>query len=179
MARYARGDDGAFLEVYRTIGPRLYAYILRKVRNQARAEDIIQQTMLQIHCARGRFVPGSRATPWAFAIATRVFLDQAKRKNVELLSSNGEDAPERPSDVPSPEASMASKELDAIVRAELDRLTSPQREAFELIHYAHMSHAEAAEVLGVTEASVKLRMQRAHQIVRSALSAATQLPSTA
>lgn len=175
MARYAIGDDAAFVEVYRAVCPRLYSFILRKVRDRSRAEDIVQQTMLQIHCARGRFLPGSRATPWVFSIATRLFLDHAKRKKVEILSTGCDDTHERPSDRPSPEAFIASKELEAIVRAEVERLSPPQREAFELVHYGQMSHAEAAEVLGVTVTTVKLRMQRANQIVRAALQLAGRM----
>src|SRR5688572_22381680 len=59
MERYANGDEAAFGELYDALVPRLYAFVLRKMRDPVRAEDLVQQTMLQVHCARGRFVPGS------------------------------------------------------------------------------------------------------------------------
>lgn len=169
MARYALGDDTAFVEVYRAIKVPLYSYVLGRLRDRQGAEDVVQQTMLNVHRARGRFVPGSRATPWIFAIATRLLLDRVRRKKVEFLSSDGYDAEDRPSDRPTPEALLACKELAAAVRLALELLSRPQREAYELVHDGRMSHAEAAELLGVSVASVTLRMQRANQTVRDAL----------
>ncbi len=72
MDRYAQGDDAAFSELYDALAPRLYGYLLRQTRNNARAEDLTQQTFLQMHCARGRFVRGADVVPWAFAIARRL-----------------------------------------------------------------------------------------------------------
>jgi RNA polymerase sigma-70 factor (ECF subfamily) len=69
MDRYAQGDDSAFAELYDGLAPRLLGFLVRQTRDQAKAEDIVQQTMLQIHRARGRFLPGAEVTPWAFAIA--------------------------------------------------------------------------------------------------------------
>jgi RNA polymerase sigma-70 factor (ECF subfamily) len=169
MERYSNGDTAAFGELYDALVPRLYAFVLRKVRDPARAEDLVQQSMLQVHCARGRFVPGSRVTPWVYAIATRLFLDQARRKKIEVLASDGDEERERASDRPGPDSFTESRELEAILRAEVERLSTAQRQAFELVVYAQMSHAEAAETLGVTVASIKLRLQRANHAVRDAL----------
>src|SRR3954451_5913520 len=84
MERYARGDDAAFAALYDALAPKLYAFIYRKVRDSARAEDLVQATLVRIIAARGRFVAGSCVTPWAFAIAHRLFLDQVKRKKLEF-----------------------------------------------------------------------------------------------
>ncbi len=173
MDRYAEGDASAFVELYDALEPQLYRYLVRKMRNPARAEDIVQQTMLRVHCARGRFVRGSRVTPWVFAIATRILVDQVRRKKLELLTSDGDESRDRASDAPCPESTAASRELEALVRTEVEQLTEPQREAFELVHYGQMSHAEAAETLGVSVASIKLRLQRANGLLRDALRTAT------
>lgn len=169
MDSYADGDDSAFNDLYDALVPRLHAYLLRKVRDPSRAEDLVQQTMLQVHCARGRFVRGSRVMPWVFAIATRRFLDLARRKKLEVLSEDGDLSREPESDWPSPHASTENKELGALVRAEVEQLSEPQREAFELVHFGQMNHSEAAEALGVTVASIKLRLQRANRVIRDAL----------
>lgn len=169
MDRYADGDDLAFSDLYDAIVPRLLAYLLRKVRDASRAEDLVQQTMLQVHCARGRFVRGSRVTPWVFAIATRLFLDIARRRKLEVLSDDGDTSREPESDWPCPDAAIETKELGALVRAEVEQLSAPQKEAFELVYFGQMNHAEAAEHLGVTVASVKLRLHRANRVMRNAL----------
>jgi RNA polymerase sigma-70 factor, ECF subfamily len=169
MDRYAAGDHSAFGELYDALSPRLYGFIMRAVHDRARAEDLVQQTLMQIHCAKGRFVPGSRVTPWAFAIMRHLFLDQKRRKHVELLAANSESEPEHPSDHPDPEHCSEVKQLEGLIRNELARLPPQQRTAVELVYYGQMTHAEAADVLGVTVASVKLRVHRANQAIRAAL----------
>jgi RNA polymerase sigma-70 factor, ECF subfamily len=169
MDRYAGGDNGAFCELYDSLAPRLYAFIVRKVQDHARAEDLVQQTMMHVHCARGSFVRGSKVTPWAFAIIRRLLVDQMRRKKLELLDHDGEPGHDYPSQHPGPDESVHSKQLEEFLRRQLLRLSPAQRSAFELVYYAQMTHAEAAEVLGVTVASVKLRVQRANQCIRAAL----------
>ena len=65
MERYAAGD--AFVLVYDELAPRLFGFLLRKSRNAARAEHLLQQTFLRIHRARSRFIPGSEVRRAAFA----------------------------------------------------------------------------------------------------------------
>jgi len=92
MARYAAGDDTAFPELYRLLAPRLHAFLGRRLRNPSQAEDVLQQTFLQIHAARSRFSPGSEVMPWAFAIARRLLIDG--RIAFELVKLDGMAAPE-------------------------------------------------------------------------------------
>src|SRR5581483_3716560 len=72
MARYAQGDAAAFDAVYEGVAPRLEGYLRRHVRGTTRVEDIIQQTFLQMHAARGTFNAGADVFPWALAIARRL-----------------------------------------------------------------------------------------------------------
>lgn len=168
MDRYAAGDSAAFSELYDALAPRLYGYIMRSVHDSARAEDLVQQTLMQMHCARGRFARGSKVTPWAFAIIRRLFLDQARRKKLEVLCSDGGESVETPSNHLGPEESAQVRELEYLVRQELARLTPAQQTAVELVYYGQLTNAEAAEALGVTVASIKLRVQRASQAIRLA-----------
>src|SRR4051812_5379417 len=65
MDRYAAGDERAFAELYDLLAPRLHGFLVRHTHDGPRAEDLLQQTMLQIHAARGRFLKGADVTPWA------------------------------------------------------------------------------------------------------------------
>lgn len=174
MERYVSGEDTAFGELYDALSPRLYRFILSIVRDRCRAEDLVQQTMLQLHCAKGTFVRGSKVTPWACAIIKRLFLDQRRKKELELLGLYEDSALEQPSSHPGPEESAQATELRRLVRRELSRLSPTQRAAVELVYYGQMSHAEAAQALGVTVASIKLRVQRASQAMRAALDASSE-----
>jgi RNA polymerase sigma-70 factor (ECF subfamily) len=171
MDRYARGDDGAFAEVYDGLAPRLQSFLLRYTHDRARAEDVVQQTMLQIHRNRGRFMLGGQVVPWAFAIARRLLIDQHRRGGREVLAPTGDDNLTQvlaALDAPADDVAIA-KELAARLAKELARLPDNQRVAFELIKQDGLSVAEAAQVLGTTVAAVKLRAHRAYEAIRAVL----------
>lgn len=174
MERYARGDDAAFGEVYDAISPRLYGYLLRQTRDVARAEDLVQQTLLHMHRARGRFIPGAEVTPWAFAIARRLLIDSTRRGRREVLQ--GDDEAEDNAMAPDAAADdlVQAQELARKIQAELARLPEAQRVAFELIKQEGLSLAQAAEVLGTTVAAVKLRAHRAYEALRAVLGDAVE-----
>jgi len=75
MERYARGDEAAFAELYDAIAPRLLGFLRKATRDASAAEDLMQQTLLHMHRARGSFIPGAPVLPWAFAIARRLLTD--------------------------------------------------------------------------------------------------------
>src|SRR5215510_15706304 len=82
MERYSKGDDAAFAQVYDAIAPRLLGFLRKATRDDFAAEDLMQQTLLQMHRARGSFIAGAPVLPWAFAIARRLLTDQARRRRV-------------------------------------------------------------------------------------------------
>jgi len=83
MERYANGDGAAFADLYDAIAPRLLAFLRRATRDGVAAEDLMQQTFLQIHRARGSFIPGAPVIPWALAIAKRLMIDGARRQRID------------------------------------------------------------------------------------------------
>ena len=94
MERYAWGDDTAFAIVYGNgRAEALRVPPPADVRETARAEDVLQQTMMHIHRARASFIPGAEVTPWAFAIARRLLVDSVRRGRRELLTPDGEPDP--------------------------------------------------------------------------------------
>ena len=179
MDRYASGDDAAFGEIYDKLAPRLLGYLVRQTRDHARAEDVVQQTMLRIHRARGRFLVGAEVTPWAFAIARRLLVDSHRRGRREVLAASSDD--DRAEllvalDAPADELAIA-KETAAKIEAELQRLPENQRVAFELIKQEGLSVAEAAQILGTTVSAVKLRAHRAYEALRVVLGTAKEKSS--
>jgi RNA polymerase sigma-70 factor (ECF subfamily) len=172
MDRYAAGDDAAFAELYDALAPRLYGYLLRQTRQHAKAEDLVQLTFMKIHRARGTFLAGASVLPWAYAIARRLMIDDARRGGREVLRNDAEDAENAESayapDPPADERILAA-ELGQRIRTEVSRLPEAQRTAFQLIKEEGLSVAEAAQVLGTTTAAVKLRAHRAYVTLRAAL----------
>ena len=171
MERYAAGDEGAFAKLYDELAPRLHGFLLRQTRDRARAEDLLQQTFLQIHRARGRFISGAAVTPWAFAIARRLFIDGTRRGKREVLDPSGEGSPTDAAVSPDVSADdlVSAQQLARKLDEELQRLPEAQRTAFELVKQEGLSLAEAAQILGTTVAAVKLRAHRAYEALRAAL----------
>jgi RNA polymerase sigma-70 factor (ECF subfamily) len=170
MERYAGGDDEAFSTLYDALAPRLHHFLVRQCRDDARAEDLLQQTMLQIHRARGRFLQGADVMPWAFAIARRLFIDSLRRGKkelpVDLDAAHGADL--AASGAPADDL-LHSKQMARAIERELARLPEAQRVAFELIKREGLSVKEAAEILGTTVTAIKLRAHRAYTALRAAL----------
>jgi RNA polymerase sigma-70 factor (ECF subfamily) len=172
MKRYAAGDDAAFTLVYDALAPRLFGYLLRQTHDRARAEDLIQQTMLHMHRARESFIPGAEVTPWAFAIARRLLVDVVRRGKREVLVDDANynaAAGASESRQPSADDLVRAREVAARLERALAALPVSQRTAFELIRQEGLSVAEAAQVLGTTTMAVKLRAHRAYEALRSAL----------
>src|SRR5262245_28095325 len=175
MERYARGEDQAFSELYDSLAPRLRRYLVRATRDPGWADDLLQQTMLQIHRARGRFIFGAEVLPWAFAIARRLLIDGVRRRKHERrivsLETGGHEASavEAAADQHGADELIDSARLVRALEAELERLPASHRAAFELIKNEGLSIREAAEVLGATPTAVKLRAHRAYVALRSAL----------
>jgi RNA polymerase sigma-70 factor (ECF subfamily) len=165
MEAYIDGSAAAFDGLYRRISNTVYAYLLRLTRNRERAEDLLQVTFSKVHRARGSFLRGAPVLPWVLAIARRSFLDERRsaRVRTEDLSNDGS-LPEPP-----PEPGGLPPDVAAALERALDELPDPYREAIQLTKVSGLSIAEAAGVLGASEAAVKLRVHRGYNLLRKQL----------
>jgi len=161
MERYAEGDDSALAPLFDLLSPRLHSFLLRRTRDPARAEDLLQDTFLRMHKNRRHFACGTHVVPWAFAIARNLLIDEHRRDH---------GTPELPSVPPDPpDVVVARQRLGRRIHEELGRLPEAHREAFVLIQYEGLSMAEAAQMLGTTVTAVKLRAYRAYEALRDKL----------
>jgi RNA polymerase sigma-70 factor, ECF subfamily len=168
MNRYADGDDEAFGEVYDFLAPRLYGYLLRQTREAAAAEDLLQQTMLKLHVARGAFLKAADVVPWAFAIARRLFIDGYRRRKREAAHREAEPVDETAT-VRSADELLEAKRAVLELDRQLALLPEGQRVVFELMERDGLTLREVAQVLGTTTNAVKLRAHRAHAALRIAM----------
>ena len=171
MDRYACGDDRAFAILHQALYPRLCAYLARMTGNGALADDLVQETFLRVHRARGSFAAGGAVLPWVYAIARNVHLDHARaakiRETERLPSDPGPEAIDRGG--ADGESAAIAAEAARIVERVLAGLPASQREAFVLLRYEGLSVEDAAAVLGATGTAVKLRAFRAYEALRAAL----------
>lgn len=173
MDRYAEGDDPSFGEVYDRLAPRLYGFFVRNTGDPSRAEDLTQQTLLQMHAARLSFVRGSDAVPWAFAIARRLLIDSRRKTCKEVLFETAEDdaaaLDHKAERFAMPEALAISRQDAERASTELERMPESHRTAYLLVRQDGLSVAEAAAVVGTTPTALKLRAHRAYEALRGAL----------
>jgi len=167
MDRYADGDASAFSTLYDLLAPRLYGYARRQTRDASKAEDLVQHTLLRMHCARDSYIRGANVIPWAFAILRRLIIDGYRsgsrcetRANIDVIETAF-----------CPEETVSTEEMVRSLRAVIEALPASQREAFELVRADGLPCAVAAEILGTTENAIKVRVHRAVQAMRDALRA--------
>ena len=175
MERYARGDEAAFADVYDAIAPRLLDLLRRATRDASAAEDLMQQTLLHMHRARGSFIPGAPVMPWACAIARRLVTDSARRRRVErrLFAETPADDDwmtyEPKATTAAADDLLHARRLARHVQQRIDTLPELQRSAYQLLRQEGLSLKRAAEVLGTSVSAVKLRAHRASVALRAAL----------
>jgi RNA polymerase sigma-70 factor (ECF subfamily) len=176
MDRYAQGERAAFAVLYEGLELRLRSFLVRLTGASALADDLLQETFMRIHRARGSFEPGAAVVPWAYAIARNVWLDHARsahaRRGRQIDAKSEDDG--SPADAATgPEAdseqAAIARQTAALVERVLAGLPPAQREAFVLLRYEGTSVQEAAEILGSTPSAVKLRAFRAYEALRAAL----------
>jgi RNA polymerase sigma-70 factor (ECF subfamily) len=170
MDRYAGGDQAAFSELYDLLAPRLWRFAMNLTRHQATAEDVVQQTFLQLHRTRDRWIEGSNVCPWAYAIAHHFFLDLVRRGRPEKLADVDGQAGDEPSaGEPLPEQALDDRrQLDQLLK-QIALLPERYRIAFQLVVIEELSSAETAEVLGITPNNLKQRVFRARQLLKRGL----------
>lgn len=169
MVAYQAGDLKAFEAFYHRLSPKLLGYLSSLTWEPGLAEDLLQETFLQIHRSRHTYLPGRPVQPWAFAIARHVFLmdrrARARRRRIE--SDRVEELPEIP--VPSFMAELGTR---SELQQALAGLADDRREAVLLHHVWGFSFGEIGRMLGIREGTAKLRAHRAIGALRDSLSAA-------
>jgi RNA polymerase sigma-70 factor (ECF subfamily) len=176
MERYSKGDQAAFAELYDVIAPRLLGFLRKATRDEAASEDLMQQTLLQMHRERGSFIAGARVMPWAFTIARRLMIDSARRRRVEKRLFSDAPADDEQMTYEPAAAAMATaddllhvRRLERRVQQRLDALPEAQRFAYKLLQEEGLSLKGAAQVLGTSVTAVKLRAHRAYVALRAVL----------
>jgi RNA polymerase sigma-70 factor (ECF subfamily) len=157
LARRAAHDPDAFTELYHHYLARIYRYHLARTGNIQEAEDLTAQTFLTAFESISSFRGKGRFSSWLFGIASHKLADHYRRSRLE---SSLEEADQVHSPLPLPEEAVAQR-LDLARVARLLKLISPERaEALVLCLFGGLSLAETAQVVGKSEAAVKMLVHR-------------------
>src|SRR5215469_13867131 len=156
IARIASGDRLAMQVLFARHHVRIYRFVLRLVRDQWKAEDLISEVFLDVWRQADRFEARSTVSTWLLAIARFKALSALRRKPDEELDDESAAAIE--DDADDPEMALAKKDRSAVIRKCLMGLSTEHREIIDLIYYHEKSVEEVAKIVGIPENTVKTRM---------------------
>ncbi|MGN6463681.1 MAG: sigma-70 family RNA polymerase sigma factor [Pseudolabrys sp.] len=156
IGRIAKGDRLAMQVLYARHHVKVFRFVLRLVRNEATAEDLISEVFLDVWRQAGKFEGRSAATTWILAIARFKALSALrKRPEQEVDEEAAEAIPDHSDD---PETATAKKDKSEALRRCLQGLSAEHREIVDLVYYHEKSVEEVAAIVGIPEATVKTRM---------------------
>jgi RNA polymerase sigma-70 factor, ECF subfamily len=170
IGRIAQGDRLAMQVLFARHQVRLYRFVLRFVRSQSAAEDVVSEVFLDVWRQADRFERRSAVSTWLLAIARFKALSSMRRKPDEELDEETAGAIEDGSD--DPEVSVQKKDKGEALRACLQKLSPEHREVIDLVYYHEQSVEDVARIVGIPEATVKTRMFYARKQMSKLLKAA-------
>ena len=154
--RIAAGDQSAMRALFARYRVRVYRWLLRLVDDEALAEDLLSEVFLDVWRHAASFEARSSLSTWLLAIARyKAFSVPCRRTDAELDEATVSTVPDTGDD---PEVTLQKKNRAEALRRSLPRLSPQQREIIDLAYYHRKSIKEIAEIVSISEATVKTRM---------------------
>lgn len=172
VRRVRRGETALFEVLMRRYNQRLFRLARAIVRDEAEAEDVLQQAYVNAYAHLHQFAGEARFSTWLTRIATYEAFARLRRRGrrKETPMGEGEEAmDDLPAPQPTPERQAFAGELRHALETSLDSLPEAYRTVFVLRDVEGLSTSEAAECLDVSEDVVKTRLHRARALLREEL----------
>jgi RNA polymerase sigma-70 factor (ECF subfamily) len=173
LIRFCKGQSEAFGVLVRRYERELYGYLRRYLGDASMAEDVFQNTFLQLYVKSNQYEPGRPVRPWLYTIATNQAIDALRRngRHQALSLDQGRDE-KADGDVhsllealesrgPGPSDLAHSQETRERIRASVDRLPDFLRQVLLLAYYQGLKYREIADILGIPVGTVKSRLHAA------------------
>lgn len=168
IERARAGDRQAIEQLLIELAPAVHRFGLRMCKNTHDADDVVQDTLLQIASHITEFEGRGSLPSWVFALA-RSACARRRRGSKNAPTAGDEALTEQVSGEPNPEQLAGNQELGAMLVRALDALPSAQREVLLLRDVEGLSAAETAAALGASVDAVKSRLHRARVDLREQL----------
>lgn len=171
--RFRGGDLVAFRAVIDRFHDDLLRFLFRLLGDRTAAEDVFQETFLQVYHSAGTYDAERRFRPWLFTIAANKGRDylrkKGRRQEVELMAPVGDGDGGRSSsfvdlmevDVPAPGAGLDAREREELVQRALLAMPYALKEILLLAYFQKLSYQQIADDLGIPLGTVKSRLHSA------------------
>ncbi|MCB9850102.1 MAG: RNA polymerase sigma factor [Phycisphaerales bacterium] len=172
LAKHLEGDPAAFRTLVERHMRELSQFVYRFTNSRSAADDVVQDTFVQIHLSAASFDPARRLKPWLFTIAANKARDRlrsrTRRREVPLDAQIGgaDDDGQRFVDLLADEESdpaerMSADEQDAVVREVVDGMPEHLTEVLVLAYFHQFAYRDIADILGIPLGTVKSRLHAA------------------
>jgi len=170
VAAFQAGDQTAFTELVGRYEKRLFNYLQKFLGKRAWAEDVFQDTFLQVYTSVGRFDVTRRFRPWLYTIATNKARDllrsHARRPAVQLTAGDDQTGTNQLWDAllmheTTAEHLFDQKQERLLVRAVVAQLPDHLRQIILLAYFEQLSYKEMAQILQIPIGTVKSRLHAA------------------
>ena len=177
VQRVLDGDVLLFELLMRRHNQRIYRAIRSILRDDSETEDVMQETYVRAYEHLAQFEGRARFSTWL----TRIAVNEAIKRSMmrQRLDSLDLERTEREDDAmqgfqqdtPTPESNASRSEMGSMLEKAILTLPDGYREVVVLRDIEEMSTTETAEALSLSEANVKVRLHRAHELLRNELMA--------
>lgn len=173
LEAYRNGDTDSFRTLIQRHQEDLLRFLVRLTGDRQSAEDVFQETFLQVHISADTFDATRRFKPWLFTIAANKARDmlrkKVRRQEVDIsapVNRSSESAGQTFIDlmevsIPSPDNGLLDQERDGMVQKAVDRMPQSLKEILLLAYFQRLSYAQIAEDLEIPLGTVKSRLHAA------------------
>jgi RNA polymerase sigma-70 factor (ECF subfamily) len=156
VQRVARKDERAMRVLFARQHRRIFLFLVRIVRDQTLAEDVVSEVFLDVWCKAETFRGESSVSTWLLAIArNKALTTLARRSEVGLDDKMVATLVDPDAD---PERALQQKDRSKMLGQCLAQLSPEHGQIISLVYYREKSIREVAEIVGVPEPTVKTRM---------------------
>lgn len=160
-------DEAEFSRSCEELRPRAVKFAAGMLADRTRAEELVQEALLRLHAARGRYEPAPESVRrYAFRVLSNLCLDELRRRKIggQALEGAAELSRQRAGRVRSaPDEELARSERRAAVAGALERLPQRERAALLLRELGGQSYAQIAEELETSVSDVNNLIHRARE----------------
>lgn len=169
----ATGDRQAMQILYARYSVKVHRFVVRMIRDPSQAEDVLSEVFFEVWQQAGRFSRRSQVPTWILAIARLKAISIGGERIDETLDKETVEA--IADEAEGPHAILEKRDTGNLLRQCIQRLPQIHREILDLVYYHELSLAEAAEVVGVPQNTVKTRLFNARKKMLALLREANAL----
>jgi RNA polymerase sigma-70 factor, ECF subfamily len=173
VERVLAGDVSAFEEIVRRWQSPLINLAYRFCHDRGRAEEMAQEAFLRSYRSLAQWRGDAAFSTWLFALATNFYRSELRRIPARIIPI--EDVPE-PVDPRAVDGGLEDTDRDRTVRRAVSALPEKYREALILFYFHEMDVPAAARSLGLPEGTVKARLFRGRELLRTKLEQTLAVP---